>query len=94
MYYCLLITFCQSHDFIYFYISRAPPFSDNGHVYTFGSNQYGQLGIGNCDITRNVCHVPSLTDVIRVTCGDTFTVAVTKGMYIPIFTLCDHPQMR
>ena len=52
-----------------------------GLVYTFGSNTYGQLGIGNSDPTRNVSLVDSLENVINVSCGDTFTVAVTKGEF-------------
>ncbi|KAF6019750.1 NEK8 [Bugula neritina] len=50
-----------------------------GQVYTFGSNTFGQLGIGNSEPTREVCLVETIADVISVSCGDTFTVAVTKG---------------
>ncbi|XP_067928764.1 serine/threonine-protein kinase Nek8-like isoform X2 [Watersipora subatra] len=50
----------------------------SGQVYTFGSNTYGQLGVGRSEPTRAVCLVESLESVINVCCGDTFTVAVTK----------------
>nr|XP_022334597.1 serine/threonine-protein kinase Nek9-like isoform X1 [Crassostrea virginica] len=49
-----------------------------GHLFTFGSNKYGQLGVGDFRRHKGVCRVGGgltgkVVDV--VTCGDGFTVA-------------------
>ncbi|XP_048735252.1 serine/threonine-protein kinase Nek9-like isoform X2 [Ostrea edulis] len=49
-----------------------------GHLYTFGSNKYGQLGTGDFRRRRGICRVGGLLTgkvVDTVTCGDAFTVA-------------------
>ena len=57
-------------------------FSDTGECYTFGSNQFGQLGYveSACD-GRSPQKVSALgcNHIDKVACGDTFTVAVSRG---------------
>lgn len=53
-----------------------------GHLFTFGSNKYGQLGVGDFRRHKGVCRVGGgltgkVVDV--VTCGDGFTVASING---------------
>ena len=53
-----------------------------GHLYTFGSNKYGQLGMGDFKSHSSISHVQGvLTNhrVEKVTCGDGFTVVSTSG---------------
>ena len=53
-------------------------------MYTFGANKFGQLGHGS-DTLDNMPHkVMGLDDksVQHLACGDTFTVAVTKGAIV------------
>ena len=47
----------------------------------FGSNKFGQLGVGDYKSRRGVVLVTSLVGqrVSRVSCGDRFTVAATQG---------------
>lgn len=58
-------------------------FIESYEVYTFGDNQRGQLGHGG-DAPNLMPHkVMDLSEkkVYKLDCGDTFTVAVTKGYY-------------
>lgn len=54
-------------------------------VFTFGSNNFGQLGMGSTESTRQVCEI-ALLNVVNISCGDTFTVAVTAGRYYANFS--------
>ena len=55
-----------------------------GRVYTFGSNEYGQLGHGD---TNDKCH-PTLvqtietTEIIQVQCGVCSTMALSRSGYV------------
>ncbi|XP_062587241.1 serine/threonine-protein kinase Nek9-like isoform X2 [Saccostrea cucullata] len=53
-----------------------------GHLYTFGSNKYGQLGTGDFRRHRGICRVGGgLTGKVvdKVACGDGFTVAINEN---------------
>lgn len=43
--------------------------TNNGNVYSWGINNYGQLGIDNCTNQTHACLITSLTDV---TIGNVF----------------------
>jgi alpha-tubulin suppressor-like RCC1 family protein len=54
---------------------------ENGECYTFGSNQFGQLGV-DANSHNNMPTLITALDkesVSMVACGDTFSVAVTNG---------------
>ncbi|XP_069118156.1 serine/threonine-protein kinase Nek9-like isoform X1 [Argopecten irradians] len=56
-----------------------------GKMYTFGSNKYGQLGVGDFKKKSRICRVSgALTGkrVINVTCGSYFTVAATSDSQV------------
>lgn len=68
-------------------------FSVYGHLFTFGSNKYGQLGVGDFRRRKGICRVGGgLTGKVvdTVTCGDGFTVASINGR----FSLGDHCHLR
>ncbi|XP_006811323.1 serine/threonine-protein kinase Nek8-like [Saccoglossus kowalevskii] len=52
--------------------------TDKGECYTFGSNQFGQLGHGVVGQNRQMGKVlfPEGTKILDVACGDTYTVAI------------------
>ncbi|EDO46185.1 predicted protein [Nematostella vectensis] len=50
----------------------------NGKLYSFGSNSFGQLGYVREGVSRFPQLVESLNDVSYVACGDTFSVAVSS----------------
>ena len=63
--------------------------SKNGHVYTWGKNQYGQLGHGTKGVeigpTSTQYFVPKRVEclvghhcVVQVSCGENHTAALTK----------------
>lgn len=55
-----------------------------GHLYMFGSNEFGQLGRGDYKTRTGLNRVGgALTGkkVEKVACGDGFTVAATSGEY-------------
>lgn len=59
-------------------------FSVYGHLFTFGSNKYGQLGVGDFRRRKGICRVGGgLTGKVvdTVTCGDGFTVASINGRF-------------
>ena len=48
----------------------------------FGSNQYGQLGVGDCKGRSGVCEVKGMLTgkhVVSASCGDGFTIIATTG---------------
>jgi alpha-tubulin suppressor-like RCC1 family protein len=51
-----------------------------GHCYTFGNNQFGQLGnqVSNSRQPQEV-RIAQTQKVAMVACGDTFTVVVADG---------------
>lgn len=56
--------------------------SVDGECYTFGSNQFGQLGVETETGNRKPKLVSSLQDkIVFISCGDIFTVAVSEGNY-------------
>lgn len=56
--------------------------AESGQCFTFGSNQFGQLGSGEeAVIDREVFEVLRDVDISMVSCGDTFTVVVSNGWY-------------
>lgn len=64
---CLVICFC---------------FSERGRLLTFGCNKCGQLGIGNYKKRQGINLLGGPLggkQVIRVSCGDEFTIAATDG---------------
>lgn len=48
----------------------------DGHVWTWGNNAYGQLGIGNTISSSIPMLVPSFTNITYVTGGDNYSVAL------------------
>lgn len=62
-----------------------------GKCYTFGSNQFRQLGFDKEPQDRRPGLLRALTSysITTVACGDTFTVAVTDGMYSRDFEFYD-----
>ena len=56
-----------------------------GQLLTFGCNRYGQLGVGDFKKRYAVTLVRGLLtgrQVTQVSCGDSFTVIATSGVYI------------
>ncbi|KAG7207745.1 hypothetical protein KM043_009358 [Ampulex compressa] len=52
--------------------------TDDGCLYSWGSNEFGQLGIGNSERTRRSTHKVCIPGVIRkVVCGYAHTLALT-----------------
>ncbi|MCX5560445.1 hypothetical protein [Streptomyces sp. NBC_00038] len=51
---------------------------DDGTVWTWGSNQYGQLGDGTSDPRTTPVQVGSLTDVTAIAGGDNHTLALRR----------------
>ena len=62
-------------------------FPDRGECYTFGSNQFGQLGVEGEISPRSVQKVTALEHIkiVKVACGDTFTTAISEGN---VFSCC------
>ena len=55
--------------------------SESNEVLTFGSNQFGQLGVekGTGDGERRVENLSGLGHVTHIACGDTFTAVANSG---------------
>lgn len=59
--------------------------SERGRLLTFGSNKCGQLGVGDYKkhLGINLLAGPlGGKQVIRVSCGDEFTIAATDGEWV------------
>ena len=57
--------------------------SESNEVLTFGSNQFGQLGVERVgDGERRVERLDGLGCVTHIACGDTFTAVANTGIKI------------
>ena len=50
--------------------------SDDGIVYSFGHNSYGQLGLGHFDHVSVPTPIPKLLNIKKVSCGHGFTFCI------------------
>eukprot|EP00105_Crassostrea_gigas_P014524 XP_011431212.1 PREDICTED: uncharacterized protein LOC105330955 isoform X3 [Crassostrea gigas] len=50
-----------------------------GHIYTFGKNSEGQLGIGDTKPSRAPVEVKAMLESVRVQCGNHYTVCSTTS---------------
>ena len=61
----------------------------NGNVYTFGKNNYGQLGIGIDKETLRFTHIPqkvfNLPPCVQVSCGYNFSICLGEDGYLYSF---------
>ena len=68
-----------------------------GDVYSFGKNNYGQLGIESCDAQRQPVRIfsdpLSREHVLRVSCGYFHTVAVSDDGKVYTFGRNDYGQL-
>ncbi|MGW5424141.1 hypothetical protein [Streptomyces sp. NPDC003943] len=55
---------------------------DDGTVWTWGDNRYGQLGDGTTTARTTPVEVSSLTDVTAIAAGDNHTLALTRYGYV------------
>ena len=68
-----------------------------GHIWTFGDNTYGQLGVGHFRQQRGAKRVASTLlgkQIIHASCGDSFTIVATGGkkdMALPGVEFTDLP---
>ena len=64
-------------------------------VYTFGRNDYGQLGLGHQNNTRTPSHVTLLDDhsIIDITCGCYHSVAMSRTGKVFTFGRNNHGQL-
>lgn len=78
---------CLSHDPFVLACFTFASLSERGRLLTFGCNKCGQLGVGNYKkrLGINLLGGPlGGKQVIRVSCGDEFTIAATDGESIHI----------
>jgi Alpha-tubulin suppressor and related RCC1 domain-containing proteins len=53
---------------------------ENGDVFTFGSNSYGQLGVGDMMLRGGPVHIKLNVPVVQIAAGSYHTVVLTcKG---------------
>ena len=67
-----------------------------GNVYTFGSNEYGVLGIGLKEDELAYTHLPqkvNLPPVKQISCGDIFNICVTEEHTLFSFGLSNFGQL-
>ena len=51
---------------------------ENGQVYSWGDNQYGELGIGNTNSPQvDIQVIPSLNNIVAIAAGDYHSLALT-----------------
>lgn len=63
-------------------------FAENGRLWTWGSNSYGQLGLGHFDDQLSPCRVESIggkDEIIDVSCGSNHTIALTGRVWFQFF---------
>lgn len=65
-------------------------FAAFGHLYTFGCNRFGQLGVSDFKPRPGPCRVGGVLAgqrVEKLACGDEFTVVATNGSVTSLFPL-------
>lgn len=53
--------------------------SETGDLYTFGGNEYGQLGNGDMEPTGVPTWIKSIPQITKVSCGDFHTIALAQN---------------
>lgn len=72
-----------THNYTHIHITLLVFCIDFGQLLTFGSNKYGQLGLGDF---REHPHINVVSGVLagrkvtEVSCGDNFTIIATAGL--------------
>lgn len=67
--------------------------SDNGHVYSFGGNDYGQLGTGDYIDQKIPKQIIDLPIISKVSCGYKFTVCIDQNGKLWSFGSNDFGQL-
>ena len=63
-------------------INHTITLSDDGVVHSFGSNEFGQLGLGHNNRISLPIPIPSLPKIKQISCGGNFTVCVDYEGFI------------
>ena len=67
--------------------------SDDGTLYSFGYNNYGQLGLGHKNNVSLPTPIPNLPQINMISCGASFTVCVDHEGFIWSFSGNDFGQL-
>ena len=67
--------------------------SNDGSLYSFGANVYGQLGLGHCEIVTSPTFIPNLPKITMVSCGAEFTVCIDEQGFLWSFGGNDYGQL-
>ncbi len=75
----LLLTMVSHICFIFFKILVIVLLTTDGQVYTFGSNSYGQLGVGDLSSrgSPNLVKMPCAVNISMIAAGSHHTVVLT-----------------
>jgi alpha-tubulin suppressor-like RCC1 family protein len=53
--------------------------NNNGQVFSFGNNQFGQLGLGDVINRHLPSLVPSLSNIVKISSGGYFSLALNNN---------------
>ncbi|PIK49702.1 putative E3 ubiquitin-protein ligase MYCBP2 [Apostichopus japonicus] len=66
---------------------------ENGEVYTFGSNSYGQLGLGDTGNRISPVNIPVAAKIKQVAAGSYHTLLLTENGNVLSFGRCQKGQL-
>lgn len=68
-------------------LSHSLGLDNNGHVYSFGNESNGRLGLGNNTKDTLPTRIPNLNNIIQVSCGEDFSLALNENGNVFLFGL-------
>ena len=57
-------------------IPNSIPFTDTNQLFSWGYNQYGQLGLGHTTPQTTMCLIPSIQNIVDITTGGYHSMAI------------------
>ena len=64
-------------------IPNSIPFTDTNQLFSWGNNEYGQLGLGHTATPqRTMCLIPSIQNIVDIASGASHSMAIDSLTFL------------